>query len=186
MFSGFQPDEKALEVLLSLVGASLIVYQVGLLNPFGKVVLTFSSQGGYLLKFCDTYAKSLWLPLWGSLFLYYISTVILSALIAKRIASKIIGHTKNLEKTLLSLPIVAYFLIGSVYFSIFWRGGYVADRSCGKRLVRGLLIWKISLCSIALVGALFSLGVYLGGKIDFITSLWVSNKIRLSHLKGLY
>jgi uncharacterized membrane protein YidH (DUF202 family) len=29
VFSGFRPDDKALEVLLSLIGASLIVFQVG-------------------------------------------------------------------------------------------------------------------------------------------------------------
>ena len=101
-------------------------------------------------------------------------------------ASKIVGRTKNLEKALLSLPVVGYFSIGSVYFGIFWRSGYVMDRSREKRLVRQLFIWNISLCSIALVGALFSLGVYLGGKVDFIASLWVSNKIRLSYLKELY
>lgn len=82
--------------------------------------------------------------------------------------------------------VVGYFLIGSVYFGIFWRGGYVMDRSRGRKLVRRLFIWNISLCSIALVGALLSLGVYLGGKADFITSLWVSDEIRLSHLKELY
>ena len=82
--------------------------------------------------------------------------------------------------------VVGYFLIGSVYLGIFWHCGYVMDRSRGKRVVRRLFIYNISLCIIALVGALLSLGLYLGGKADFVTSLWVSNKIKLGHLKELY
>jgi hypothetical protein len=126
-----------------------------------------------LSRFYDTYAESLWWSLWGSLFLYFISTVMLSVLIAKRTASKTICHI--LERVLLSLFVVGYFLISSAYFGMFWRGGYLMDRSRGTRVVRRIFIWNISLCSIALIGALFSFGIYLGGKVDFVTSLWVSN-----------
>jgi hypothetical protein len=125
-----------------------------------------------LSRFYNTYTESLWWSLWGSLFLYFISTAILSVLIAKRTVSRAICNI--LERVLLSLFVVSYFLISSTYFGIFWRSGYLMDRSCGTRVVRRIFIWNISLCSIAFIGALFSFGIYLGGKVDFITSLWVS------------
>jgi hypothetical protein len=41
VFSVIGPDENTLQVLLSLAGGSLIVYQVGYLIYFQKVLLTF-------------------------------------------------------------------------------------------------------------------------------------------------
>jgi hypothetical protein len=166
VFSIFPSDDNALKVLLSLIGAILIV-----------------CQGGMLSRIYDAYVELLQWPLWGSLFLYFVSIAILSALIAKRIASKTICHI--LETVLLSLFVVGYFLISSIYLRIFWRGRYM-DSSYERTLVRRVVICNTCLCIIALISTLFSFSIYLGGKVDFITSLWVSNNLFFFHFQQLH
>jgi hypothetical protein len=164
VFSFVGPEEKGLQILLSLAGGSLIIYQVGCLILYRKALLTFS-EGGYLSLYCANCLRWLrWAPL-----ICFIVTAVISILIASSV-----GSTKASKITLLSFFLAEYLVIFIVYLVTFLLGTFYP-------VVHSLILWNMGLCCVAGAGALASLIVHLKGRLNFITFLWVSSKFKLSY-----
>lgn len=97
----------------------------------------------------------------------------MTAVISTLIASSV-GSTKASKITLLSFFLAEYLVIFIVYLVTFLLGTFYP-------VVHSLILWNMGLCCVAWAGALASLVFHLKGQADFITSLWVSSKIKLSH-----
>jgi hypothetical protein len=104
--------ENGLQILLSLAGGSLIVYQVGCLILFRKALLTFS-EGGYLSLYCAN-CPPRWLR-WALLICFIVA--IISIVIAL-----IFGYTKASKIMLLSFFLAEYPVIFIVYSVTFFLG----------------------------------------------------------------
>ena len=164
VFSFVGPEEKGLQILLSFVGGSFLVYQVGCLIHFRKALLTFSERG-YVWVYCGNWLYGLrWAPL-----IFVIVTTAISILIALSV-----DYTKALKITLLSIFLAGYIEIFIEYLVKLLFGGKHYP------LITSLILWNMVFGCLAWVGALASLVFYLKGNVDFITSLWVS-KIKFNH-----
>lgn len=96
---------------------------------------------------------------------YYIATVVLTALINTNS-----GNTLTLKIVLLVCFCAEWLFIDVVCLFVF----LLRDNPGGPTVVRCHLLWNIGICSIVWLGALASLVLYLCDKVNFITSLWVS------------
>ena len=107
---------------------------------------------------------------WGPL-ICFIVTVSISIPIASSAS-----YTKALNIALLSGD-----FLGGRTLCIFIA--YLVRRLRGnfERFIRSLILWNMGLCCIAWASALISLILYVKGKFDFVISLWVSSRIKLSH-----
>jgi hypothetical protein len=99
----------------------------------------------------------------------FILTAIISILRASGVR-----YNKVWKVTLLSCFLAEYIVIFIVYLVTFLLGEFY-------KIVYSLMLWNIGLCCVAWAGALISLVLYLKEQINFITSLWVSSKIKLNH-----
>jgi hypothetical protein len=97
----------------------------------------------------------------------------------------VVGHIKGIaviikasKIILLSFFLAEYFGIFIIYFVPIWFEGLASK-------TKSLFLWNMGLSCVAWGGALGSLVGYLKGKLDFITFLWVSSKIKLSY-KGKF
>jgi hypothetical protein len=161
--------ENGLQILLSMAGGSLIVYQVGCLILSRKALLTFS-EGGYLSLYCGN-CPPRWLR-WALLICF------IAGIISIVIAS-IVGYTKASKIMLLSFFLSEYLVIFIVYLVTFFLG-------IVSSTLHSLFLWNIGLCCVAWAGALASLVAYLIGKLDFITFLWVSSEVELSYKRKFF
>jgi hypothetical protein len=116
------------------------------------------------------YARALW-----AMLICYIAAPIITV-----IPLIVVGHIKASKKAseaskiiLLSFFLAEYFGIFIIYLVPIWFEDLPASRS--------LFLWNMGLSCVAWVGALASLIGYLKGKLDFVTFLWVSSKIKLSY-----
>ena len=160
VFSFGRPEEKVFQVLLSLAGVFMIIYQVSYLIPFRKALLTFS-KNAYQSLYHDKYPRWRW---WSRLICAIVPAVI-SIVIAF-----IIGYTKASNVALLVTFLIAYLIIFMRYALLF--------RKDHKSVIHHIICWNIGYCFVASAGAFTSLVLYLKGRVDFITSLWVSGEIK--------
>ena len=85
-----------------------------------------------------------------------------------------VGYTEALKIQLLLVFLAEYVVIFIAYLVPFLLGTF-------SSVIKGFYLWNMFFSCAASAGALISLVSHLKGKVDFITSLWVSNKIKLIH-----
>ena len=125
-----------------------------------------TSEGIFLSLYCVTCPRWFRWPSLVVFILYCVTSFILFALIGAA------GYAKTLKNILLAFFFAGYLLIDVAYVLAF----HLRDRFEGEEGdVRFHFLWNIGLCCIVWLGTLASFICYSSVKIDFLTSLWVSD-----------
>ena len=166
IFSCVKSAEQALQILLSLTGNLLPVYQVSFYVLEEKSCWPYEYKS-WLLFLCFS-SFPLWTRLLASTPLaFLVGTIVSSILIAKRI-----GNTQTCKVGLLVCFCADYIVLLVAYF-IFLKN-YETPKSVPPSKLVPFILWNMGLVVIVLLATCLSLGLYIRNEVDLITSLWVS------------
>lgn len=159
MISFARGDKKGLQILLSLVGSLLVVFQVSC-HILPEIADSPFSQVSLLSVYCTSGAAH-WL--WCGSVMYFIGSLSISIL-----GALVSSHTKALQTALLSVVVAEYLVLITtclVLMRLFGSDGIGA----------GIIHSNTGLCCFIWIGSLASLVLHLRDEVDFIASLWVGD-----------